>query len=282
MTRIPENLCTTEEKPSPHTLKPTVFWRIAEDIPQSLTWTLMVLSISIPLGLWWLVSHSGWVEPLFLPTPENVWQAIVSLWTSGDLPQDIVASVFRVLCGFLLAALISIPLGTFMGTFASIRALMEPIIGIVRYMPAPAFIPLLILYFGVGETPKILLIFIGTLFFNTLMVMDSVKFVPKELIETSYTLGGKRRQVLLYVIFPFILPSIIDACRVNIAASWNLVIVAELVAATEGLGRRISVAQRFLRTDQIFAGLIVIGLIGLTFDLLFRLLLRLSCKWTVD
>lgn len=270
------------EKPSPRILKPTVFWRIAEDIPQSLTWTLMVLSISIPLGLWWLVSHSGWIEPLFLPTPEDVWQAIISLWTSGDLRRDILASIVRVLSGFLLAALISIPLGTLMGTFASIRALMEPIIGIVRYMPAPAFIPLLILYFGVGETPKILLIFIGTLFFNTLMVMDAVKFVPKELIETSYTLGGKRNQVLLQVIFPFILPNIIDACRVNIAASWNLVIVAELVAATEGLGRRISVAQRFLRTDQIFAGLIVIGLIGLTFDLLFRLLLRLSCKWTVD
>ncbi|MEQ9358697.1 ABC transporter permease [Coleofasciculus chthonoplastes] len=282
MTRTPENLCTREVKYSPQTLKPTLFWRIAEDIPKSLTWTLMVLSIGIPFGLWWLVSHSGWVEPLFLPTPENVWQAIVSLWTSGDLPQDILASVFRVLSGFLLAALISIPLGTFMGTFASIRALMEPIIGIVRYMPAPAFIPLLILYFGVGETPKILLIFIGTLFFNTLMIMDAVKFVPKELIETSYTLGGKRLQVLLYVIFPFIMPSIIDACRVNIAASWNLVIVAELVAATEGLGRRISVAQRFLRTDQIFAGLIVIGLIGLSFDLLFRLLLRLSCKWTID
>jgi len=282
MTRTPKNLFTRETLPPSQMLKPTIFWRIAEDIPKSLTWTLMVLSISIPLGLWWLISHSGWVEPLFLPTPEDVGQAIVSLWTSGDLPQDILASVFRVLSGFLLAALISIPLGTLMGTFASIRALMEPIIGIVRYMPAPAFIPLLILYFGVGETPKILLIFIGTLFFNTLMVMDAVKFVPKELIETSYTLGGKRNKVLLQVIFPFILPNIIDACRVNIAASWNLVIVAELVAATEGLGRRISVAQRFLRTDQIFAGLIVIGLIGLTFDLLFRLLLRLSCKWKID
>lgn len=282
MTQTPENLCSERGIPPSQTLKPTVFWGIAEELPKSLTWTLMVLSISIPFGLWWLISHSGWVKPLFLPTPENVWQAIVSLWTSGDLSQDILKSVFRVVSGFLLAALISIPLGTLMGTFASIRALMEPIIGIVRYMPAPAFIPLLILYFGVGETPKILLIFIGTLFFNTLMIMDAVKFVPKELIETSYTLGGNRRQVLLYVIFPFILPSIIDACRVNIAASWNLVIVAELVAATEGLGRRISVAQRFLRTDQIFAGLIVIGLIGLTFDLLFRLLLRLSCKWTID
>ena len=166
-----------------------------------------------------------------------------------------------------------------MGTFASVRALMEPIIGIVRYMPAPAFIPLLILYFGLGETPKIVLIFIGTLFFNTLMVMDAVKFVPKDLIETTYTLGGQRKQVLLQVIFPYILPSVIDATRVNMAAAWNLVIVAELVAATEGLGRRISVAQRFLRTEEIFVGLIVIGLIGLGIDLLFRLLLRFSCKW---
>jgi NitT/TauT family transport system permease protein len=127
-----------------------------------------------------------------------------------------------------------------------------------------------------------MLIFIGTLFFNTLMVMDAVKFVPKELLETTYTLGGQRKQVLLQVIFPFILPNIIDACRVNMAASWNLVIVSELVAATEGLGRRISVAQRYLKTDEIFAGLIVIGLIGLGIDLLFRLLLRASCKWAID
>lgn len=146
-------------------------------------------------------------------------------------------------------------------------------------MPAPAFIPLLILYFGLDELPKILLIFIGTLFFNTLMIMDGVKFIPKELIETTYTLGGRRNQVLLQVIFPYLLPAIIDACRVNMAAAWNLVIVAELVAATEGLGKRISVAQRFLRTDEIFAGLIVIGLIGLGIDLLFRLLLRVSCRW---
>jgi NitT/TauT family transport system permease protein len=149
-------------------------------------------------------------------------------------------------------------------------------------MPAPAFIPLLILYFGIDELSKILLIFIGTLFFNTLMVMDAVKFVPKELIETTYTLGGKRWQVLFQVIFPFIFPSIIDACRVNMAASWNLVIVSELVATTEGLGRRISLGQKFLKTDEIFAGLIVIGIIGLIIDLLFRLLLRLSCRWTSD
>lgn len=261
-------------------LPPTVFWRIGEDIPEPLNWTLIGLSIALPFTVWWLISNSGIVQPAFLlPTPVQVGSALVRLWQDGSLPKDIAASLFRVLSGFLLAAIVSIPLGILMGAFASIRALLEPIIGIVRYMPAPAFIPLLILYFGLGEEPKILLIFIGTLFFNTLMVMDAVKFVPKELIETTYTLGGLRSSVILQVISPYVLPSIIDACRVNMAASWNLVIVAELVAATEGLGRRISVAQRYLKTDEIFAGLIVIGLIGLTIDLLFRLLLRFSSRW---
>ncbi|MBV9387500.1 MAG: ABC transporter permease [Chroococcidiopsidaceae cyanobacterium CP_BM_ER_R8_30] len=260
-------------------LPPTVFWRIAEEIPKPLTWSLMALSVGIPFCAWLVISNAGLVPPLFLPTPTQVWTAGQHLWENGDLQQDIAYSLFRVLTGFLLAAIISIPLGTLMGTFASIRALMEPIVGIVRYMPAPAFIPLLILYFGLGELPKILLIFIGTLFFNTLMIMDAVKFVSKELIETTYTLGGRRIQVLLQVIFPFILPNIIDACRVNMAASWNLVIVAELVAATEGLGHQITLAQRFLRTDEIFVGLIVIGLIGLTIDLLFRLLLWVTCRW---
>lgn len=241
----------------------------------------MALSIVVPFVLWWIISNSGLVQPLFLPTPVQVGGALLRLWENGSLPKDIAASLFRVLSGFLLATVIAIPLGILMGTFASVRALMEPIIGIVRYMPAPAFIPLLILYFGLGELPKILLIFIGTLFFNTLMIMDAVKFVPTELIETTYTLGGLRSSVVLQVISPYVLPSIIDACRVNMAAAWNLVIVAELVAATEGLGRRISVAQRYLRTDEIFAGLIVIGLIGLAIDLLFRLLLRVSARWAI-
>lgn len=260
-------------------LPPTVFWRIAEEIPRSLTWALFGLSIGIPLVVWWLVANSGWVKPMFLPTPFQVLTACQNLWNSGDLLKDTVFSLYRVSVGFSLAVLISIPLGVLMGSFASIRALLEPMIGIIRYMPAPAFIPLLILYFGIGEQPKILLIFIGVLFFNTLMVMDSIKFVPKELIETTYTLGGQRWQTLLQVILPYVTPNIIDACRVNLAAAWQLVIVSELIAATEGLGRRISVAGRYLKTDEIFVGLIVIGIIGLAIDLLFRLLLRKTCRW---
>jgi NitT/TauT family transport system permease protein len=194
----------------------------------------------------------------------------------------VLASFLRVSAGFLLAGIVATPLGIAMGAFASVRSMLEPIIGIVRYMPAPAFIPLLIIYLGLGEEPKIMLIFIGTVFFNTLMIMDAVKFVPKELIETTYTLGGNRLQVLFRVITPYVIPNIIDAFRINMAASWNLVIVAELVAADGGLGKRIQIAQKFFQTDEIFACLIVLGLIGFVLDLSLQALLRLTCKWAVD
>ncbi|AFZ44100.1 binding-protein-dependent transport systems inner membrane component [Halothece sp. PCC 7418] len=260
-------------------LPPTIFWRIAEDIPQPLQWALMVISVVIPFSLWWLLASFGGVEDVFLPSPLQVGEAFGRLWEKGYLIQDTIASFLRVVGGFFLAGLIAIPIGIGMGAFASIRSLFEPIIGILRYMPAPAFIPLLILYLGIGEEPKILLIFIGTIFFNVLMIMDAVKFVPKELIETTYTLGGLRWQVLFQVITPYVIPNIIDAFRINIATSWNLVIVAELVAAEQGLGKRILLAQKFLKTDEIFACLIVLGLIGFLIDLSFRASLRLFCKW---
>lgn len=263
----------------PKTLHPTVFWRLAEDIPTSLNTALVVTSIGFPLLVWWLVTTFGNVDPKFLPSPGKVLEAFGRLWSTRELLKDTVASLWRVGVGFLLAAIFSIPVGVLMGSFASIRALLEPLFGLMRYMPAPAFIPLLILYQGIGEEPKITLIFIGVFFFNSLMVMDTVKFVPKDLIESTYMLGGNRWETLTQVIFPHVLPGIIDACRINLAAAWQLVIVSELIAATEGLGRRISVAGRFLKTDEIFVGLIVIGVIGLAFDLLFQYALRVSCNW---
>lgn len=263
----------------PRKLNQTVFWRLGEDIPKPLNTALVFTSIGVPLLLWWLVTTFGNIDPKFLPSPSKVLEAFGRLWSTRELLKDTVASLWRVGVGFILAAALSIPVGVLMGSFASIRALLEPLFGLMRYMPAPAFIPLLILYLGIGEEPKITLIFIGVFFFNSLMVMDTVKFVSKDLIEATYILGGDRIQTLLQVIFPHVLPGIIDACRINLAAAWQLVIVSELIAATEGLGRRISVAGRFLKTDEIFVGLIVIGVIGLAFDLLFQYMLRVSCKW---
>jgi NitT/TauT family transport system permease protein len=262
------------------TLRPTVFWRLAEEIPQSLSLGLTIASIVIPLLIWWLVTAFGSIDPKFLPSPGLVWAAALQMGRSGELWQDTIASLWRVGIGFSLSMLVAIPIGILMGSFASIRASLEALFGLIRYMPAPAFIPLLIIYQGIGEEPKITLIFMGTFFFNSLMVMDTVKFVSKDLLEATYMLGGTRLQTLTKVIFPHVIPGILDACRINLAAAWQLVIVAELVAATEGLGRRISVAGRFLRTDEIFVDLIVIGLIGLMLDLLFQYAIRIICRWS--
>lgn len=267
---------------SAKSLKPTVFWRLAEDIPKPLSRLLACFSILVPFLVWGLVSTVAGIDSVFLPSPVAVGQALIRLWSQGFLLEDTFASFSRVTLGFVLAAVVALPIGIAMGAFASIRGLSEPIIGVVRYMPAPAFIPLLIIYLGVEEAPKIALIFIGTVFFNILMIMDAVKFVPKDLIETTYTLGGRRRQVLLRVITPYVIPNIIDAFRINIATSWNLVIVAELVAAETGLGKRILIAQKFLKTDEIFACLIVLGIIGFAIDLTFQLFLRTTCKWAFE
>jgi NitT/TauT family transport system permease protein len=242
-------------------------------------WALGFIGILTVLLLWWLTTASGSVNKLFLPSPQAVWQAGQQQWTSGLLLKDALASIQRVFIGFAMSAGLALPIGIAMGSNPVICRLLEPLMGLIRYMPAPAFIPLLIIYFGLDELPKVLLIFIGTFFFNTLMIMDAVKFVPRELVETARTLGGSTLPILTRVVAPFIAPQVLDTYRINMASAWNLVIVAELVAATEGLGKRISLAQRFLRTDEIFMGLIVIGLIGLAIDLGFRALMRRACSW---
>ncbi|MEL7332937.1 MAG: ABC transporter permease [Cyanobacteria bacterium J06560_2] len=263
-------------------LKPRLFWRLGEPIPARLDWILRLTSIVVPLVLWWLLSGSGLVNPKFLPSPVDVVGAFGRLLEKGLFFDDVKASLFRVGAGFFFASLLSVPLGIAMGAFASVRSLLEPIIGIVRYMPAPAFIPLLIIYLGLDEAPKIALIFIGVIFFNTLMIMDAVKFVPKHLLEATYTLGGSRVQTLMQVITPYVVPNILDTFRINMAAAWNLVVVAELIAANEGLGKRIAIAQKFFRTDEIFAYLIVLGLIGFFADFALRMLLKATCKWAVE
>ncbi|MEA5463516.1 ABC transporter permease [Leptothoe sp. PORK10 BA2] len=281
MTQVSDPL-RDDFEPAPKSLEPTVFWRIAEDIPNGLNWALIVASVVVPFTLWWILSNYTGVNPKFLPSPQDVVGAFLRLWEKGFVTQDILASFSRVAIGFTLGALIAIPLGISMGAYASIRAFMEPIIGVLRYMPAPAFIPLLIIYLGLNEEPKITLIFIGTVFYNILMIMDAVKFVPKDLIETAYTLGGRRWQVLMSVITPYVIPNIIDAFRINVAGAWNLVVIAELVAAEEGLGKRILLAQRFFKTDEIFACLIMLGVIGFALDLIFRWVLKTTCKWAFD
>jgi len=260
-------------------LRPSRLWSIREEVPAAVRRTLIALGVVAPLLVWWALAASRTVDPVFLPAPLDVLRAGRELLASGQLGADALASLTRVAFGFGLAVAVSVPLGLLIGSFSAGEALLEPLLALLRYLPASAFIPLLLIWLGIGEPSKVGLLFIGTVFFNTLMTADVVRLVPRELIQVSYTLGATRHEVLRKVIFPHALPGMIDAMRVNAAAAWNFVVVAELVASTSGLGYRIVRAQRFLQTDQIFAVLVVIGLIGLAIDLGFRRLRNGVAGW---
>jgi len=253
---------------------------VREAIPARARWALVAASVLVPLVAWTLLTVTHAVPETFLPSPAAVISALADMAGSGQLAPDVWASVSRILAGFGIAVAISVPLGVAMGAFRAGQAAFEPMVALLRYMPAAAFIPLLIIWLGLGEASKIGLLVLGVVFFNTLMTADAVRSVPRELIDVSYTLGARRGEVLRKVVVPHALPGMIDAMRINAAAAWNLVVVAELIAATSGLGYRITRAQRFLETDQIFAVLIVIGLIGLALDIGLRLLRERVGRWT--
>jgi NitT/TauT family transport system permease protein len=226
-----------------------------------------------------LLSATEAVDPRYLPSPGDTASAGWRLARSGELFDDAWASVRRILFGFGIAAAVSIPLGFAMGAYRWAQDLFEPIVGLVRYMPASAFLPLLLIWFGLDEAPKVALLVIGVVFFNMLMTADVVRRVPRDILDVSATLGATSGEVLRKVMFPYALPGVIDALRVNAAAAWNFVVVAELVNAESGLGHHVIRAQRFTRTDEIFAVLLVIGTIGLLIDVALRLVRDRVGRW---
>ncbi|SMD24066.1 ABC transporter permease [Kibdelosporangium aridum] len=252
---------------------------IRKPISHTTRLTLLVLSFVIPLLAWVVLSATQAVPETFLPGPVATFQAGLEMAQDGTLFTDLWDTVQRILYGFGLAVLVSVPIGIVMGTFMAGNALFEPFLSMMRYLPASAFIPLMMIWLGVGEEPKIAVLFLGTVFFNTFMTADVVRSVPRQLINVSYTLGARRNEVLRKVIIPHSVPGIIDAIRVNIAAAWNLVVVAEVVVSTTGLGRRIMQSQRFLETDQIFAILILIGICGVIIDIALRFLRNRIGRW---
>jgi len=231
------------------------------------------------LVLWSAASYGGYIGPLFLPSPSAVVYAIWGLLRSYELFTHVGISCYRITFGFAIAATLAVPLGVLMGSFAVVRATIEPMNDFIRYMPVAAFIPLTILWADVGDLEKIAIIFIGTFFQLVLLVADNAKVVPTEYLEVAYTLGGSKSASVRKVLLPAALPGILDSLRIAIGWAWSYLIVAEIVAANRGLGFLIIQSQRFLHTAQIVAGIIVIGLIGLGTDYLFRLLSRRLFPW---
>ncbi|MGR6808488.1 ABC transporter permease (plasmid) [Sphaerotilus natans] len=253
-------------------------WRVRAALPRRLHALLALAGLVLPLLAWWLLSSVAGADPIFLPSPGQVWSRAAGWWDSG-LAGDIGASVGRVLAGFLLSALVALPLGLLIGSFRAVQALLEPLTDFIRYMPAVAFIPLVMLWVGIEESSKVAIIFIGTFFQMVLMVAEDVRRVPMAQIEAAQTMGASRVELLERVILPSARPALLDTLRVTMGWAWTYLVVAELVAAQSGLGHAILKAQRFLQTDKIFAGILLIGLIGLLSDQAFRWLHRRAFPW---
>ncbi|MBM7632811.1 ABC transporter permease [Geomicrobium sediminis] len=236
--------------------------------------TLGALPFLLILGLWSLVTYTGLVDELFLPTPTGVITSLYEMTVHQGFLMDVWTSVYRIMLGYFLAALVAIPLGIFMGSYPSFRSFFEPITGVMRYLPVTALIPLFILWLGIGETQKLAVIFFGTFFPLVFMVMDVSSNVSKDLLHVSYTLGAKRKTVFTKVLIPASMPGVMDSLRTVLGWSWTYLVVAELVAAQAGIGNVIMTAQRFMNTEQIIAGVLVIGALGFFSDRIFMLLYR--------
>ncbi|MDO9030654.1 MAG: ABC transporter permease [Hydrogenophaga sp.] len=257
----------------------TGFWTVRAGISRRAYWALALTGLITPLLMWAALAAWGGMDPTFLPSPTAVLTKTWEWATETGLLEDMGISVYRVVAGFVLSAVIALPLGLLIGSFRSVQALLEPLTDLIRYMPAVAFIPLVMLWVGIEESSKISIIFIGTFFQMVLMMAEDVRRVPLAQIEAAQTLGAQKGETINLVIFQAAKPALLDTLRVTMGWAWTYLVVAELVAANSGLGYSILKAQRFLQTDKIFVGIILIGLIGLVMDQLFRLAHRKAFPW---
>ena len=222
------------------------------------------------VALWSWATIGGYVSKTFLANPLTMLQEGFELLIKHGFLFDIGMTIWRVVGGFVLAAIIAVPLGVLMGAYKPIEAFLEPFVSFARYLPASAFIPLLILWAGIGELQKLLVIFIGSVFQIVLMVAVTVGSTRRDLVEAAYTLGAGDGGIIRRVLLPSSAPEIAEILRLVLGWAWTYVIVAELIGSSSGIGHMITDSQALLNTGQIIFGIIVIGLIGLVSDFLFK------------
>lgn len=218
------------------------------------------------LALWWLVTTTGLVRELFLPGPGAVAGELYDAAIDGQLWSDIGVSAYRITCGFALATAMAVPLGVLAGRYRIWEALIEPVVDFVRYMPVVAFVPLTILWVGTGDSQKFLIVWIGTFFQQVLLFHDDVKRVPRDYVDIGRTLGLSEPKLLWRIVVPSAGPGMWDSVRISLGWAWTWLVLAELVAATSGLGYRITTAQRFFETETIIGYILVLGTLGLITD----------------
>ena len=244
---------------------------------------ISVISVGTLIALWFLITNMGWVKPLFLPSPQAVFQQFYEYLTgaANDKPlwQHFAASIFRVSAAFWLAFLTAVPIGIAMGMSRVARGIFDPPIEFYRPLPPLAYLPLIIIWFGIDELPKVLLIFLSCFAPLALAARSGMKGASQEQINAAYSMGASYGQVIRHVILPSALPDILVGMRIAIGFGWTTLVAAEMVAANVGLGQMVLNASNFLRTDIVIMGIIVIGVVAYTFDLFMRWVERVLVPW---
>ena len=242
-----------------------------------------LVSAGLMFAAWWVASHSGWIKPLFLPRPEAIWGAFQQS-LAGDIDGHTLyghfaASVARVFAAFVLAVTVAVPVGLSMGVSRIARGIFDPPIEFYRPIPPLAYLPLMVIWFGIGETSKIILLFLAIFAPVALAARAGVRSVSQEQIQAARSMGASRWQVVRHVIAPGALPEILVGLRIGMGVGWTTLVAAEMVAADAGLGKMVFNAANFLRTDVVMLGTIVIGIVAFAFEMLMRWVERCAAPW---
>jgi len=264
------------DKPRQRALK----WRW----PLSRQLTLSVATLAVLLAIWWAVTALQLISPLFLPSPWQVLQKLLTIagpqgFMDATLWQHLAASLTRIAIALVLAAIVGVPVGIAMGLSPTVRGILDPLIELYRPVPPLAWLPLVIIWFGIGETPKILLIYLAIFAPVVMSTLAGVKSAQQVRVRAAQSLGASRAQVLWLVILPGALPEILTGLRIGLGVGWSTLVAAELIAATRGLGFMVQSAGEFLATDVVLAGIAVIAIIAFVLELGLRALQRRLTSW---
>ena len=244
---------------------------------------ISVVTIAVLLLAWTVVTNAGWIKPLFLPSPQAVFQQFMEYLTgaANDKPlwQHFVASMGRVFAAFALAVVTAVPVGIAMGMSRVARGIFDPPIEFYRPLPPLSYLPLIIIWFGIDELPKVLLIFLSCFAPLALAARSGMKSASQEQINAAYSMGASYSQIIRHVILPSALPEILVGMRIAIGFGWTTLVAAEMVAANVGLGQMVLNASNFLRTDIVIMGIVVIGVVAYLFDLLMRWVEKRLVPW---
>ena len=247
------------------------------------TTLISAVTVVALVALWWLASHLRWLPPLLLPTPEVVFQRLYESaageLTDAPLAEHFGWSMFRVFTAFIAACVTAIPIGVAMGVSRVLRGIFDPPIEFYRPLPPLAYLPLIVIWFGIDELSKILLIYLACFAPLAMSARAGVRSVSQEQIHAAYSMGATKWQVIWHVVVPAAMPEILTAMRIAIGFGWTTLVAAEMVAANKGLGQMVLNASNFLRTDIVIMGIIVIGVVAYLFDLLMRYVERVVVPW---